>query len=122
MKRIFTLLLLCATLIGFTSCKKDPAIAKIFVRSQNNELITDAKVIIIADKELNGINLEYVDTVMTNSSGYAEIFLNDYFVKAGKEVTVGDFDIICKKLDMTGTGRVRCRANNTAVETVHIFN
>lgn len=122
MKRIFTLLLVCSVMFFLGACKKDPAVAKIFVRSQNNELVSDAKVIIIADKSENGIGLEYVDTVMTNASGYAEIVLNDYFTKSGKTSTVANFDIICKKLDMVGTGKIRCRANNLAVQTVFIFN
>lgn len=121
MKRIFTLLLICTALLSFSACKKDPSVAKIFVRSQNNQLMTGTQVVIIADRAANESDLEYVDTLMTNSSGYVEFMLDEYFQQTGESVKVGTFDIICKKLDFQGTGRIRCRMNNTAVETVYIF-
>ncbi len=120
MNRFFTLLLICTALFSLNACKKDPAVAKIFVRSENNQLMTDARVVIIADRINNESNVEYVDTLFTNSTGYVEFFLNDYFSQTGS-VTVGTFDILCEKGNNRGTGIIRCRANNTAVETVFIY-
>lgn len=104
-----------------SACKKDPSVAKVFVRSQNNQLMTGAQVVIIADRVGNESDIEYVDTLLTNSSGYVEFMMDEYFSQTGESITVGTFDVICKKLDFEGTGRIRCRKNNTAVETIYIF-
>ena len=106
MKRILTLLLICSSIIALSACKKDPAVAKVFVRTQNNQLISEAQVVIIADRVNNSSDIEYVDTLMTNSSGYAQFMLDEYFSKTGKENTTGAFDVIVKKADFIGTGRL----------------
>lgn len=119
LKSNFTLVILLLSMAFFQSCKdKSPSIAKIFVRSNSNELLTDARVVIIADLENNESNIEYVDTLNTNSSGYAEFNLKDYFEKVDKKVTVGTFNIICRKSGLEGFGKIRARINTTAVETV----
>lgn len=103
------------------SCKdKAPSIAKIFVRSQSNELLSEARVVIIAAIEDNESNTEYVDTVITNTSGFAEFNLQDYYSKVGKSVSVATFDVICRKSGHEGTGTIRTRVNTTAVETIRI--
>jgi hypothetical protein len=106
--------------IGFVQgCKnKNPSIAKIYTRSNSNELLNDVKVVIIGDVNSDPVTLAYVDTLMTNASGFAEFNMDEYFLKAGEENTVGYFDIIIKKDGKQGEGRIRCRAHNTAVETV----
>lgn len=117
----FTLVIILFSVTFFQSCKdKDPSIAKIFVRSNSNELITESRVVIIADIENNESNIEYVDTINTNSSGYAEFNLKDYFDKVDKKVTVATFDIVCRKSGLEGVGKIRARVNTTAVETVHL--
>jgi hypothetical protein len=107
-----------ATVMIFSGCKsKDPSILKVFVRSENNELVASAKVVIIGDVNSNPPTMPYVDTVVTNQSGFAEFNMDDYFNSSGEETT-GYFDIIVKKDTKTGEGRIRCRQHITAVETV----
>ena len=62
------------------SCKNDePSIVKIFVRSASNELVSGAKVIIIGDVDSNPATLPYVDTVVTNGSGFASFNVQGHF-------------------------------------------
>ena len=105
------------------SCEsKDPAILKVFVRSSTNQLISGAKVIAIGDQQSNPPTLEYVDTAFTNSSGFATINLDDYFVMSGEGNTTGYFDIIVEYNTKQGTGYSRCRVHTTSVETVYLPN
>lgn len=108
------------------SCKNDdPSVAKIFVRSASNELVVGAKVVIIGDVNSNPATIPYVDTVITNNSGFAVFYLDDHFDEGvsqnGKDYTVAYFDIIAKKGSLTATGNIRTRVHTTAVETVY-FN
>ncbi|MBI1838279.1 MAG: hypothetical protein HYR91_13540 [Flavobacteriia bacterium] len=109
------------TLFIFNSCKnKENSVLKIYVRSKSNELVSDAKVIIIGDVNSNPPTIEYVDTAATNSSGFATFDMQPYFDKAGeKKNPTGYFDIIFKKDTKTGEGRVRCRVHITTVETLY---
>ena len=68
----YSLLILIALSFGFLqSCKnKKPSVVKVFVRSASNELVSGAKVIIIGDINSNPATMEYVDTVVTNESGF----------------------------------------------------
>ncbi|HLU87408.1 MAG TPA: hypothetical protein VKZ44_06605 [Taishania sp.] len=121
LKTGITLLAVTATLLILGSCKeKDPSIAKIFVRSNSNELQADVRVVIIADVSKNESPVEYVDTLLTNNSGFVEFNLDDYYSAAGKKVAVANFDILCRKNNLTGTGKIRARVNTTAVETIKI--
>ncbi len=105
------------------SCKdKAPSVAKIFVRSASHELLSDARVVIIADVEENESTIEYVDTLMTNSSGFVEFNLDDYYSQVGKSIKVATFDLICRKSGLEGVGKIRTRVNTTAVETVKLAN
>jgi len=116
---IFVLLVLA---IGFAqSCKnKEPSVVKIFVRSASNELIEGAKVVIIGDPSSNPATNAYVDTVITNSSGFASFNVEPYFDAAGDDVEVAYYDIIAKSGTKTGFGYVRSRIHTTAVETVFL--
>lgn len=96
--------------------------AKVFVRSASNELLSDARVVIVAKVEENESSIEYVDTLMTNSSGFAEFNLNDYYSQVGKSVTVATFDVICRKSGTEGIGKMRTRVHTTAVETIKLSN
>jgi hypothetical protein len=116
-KGLFAIAFVAAVTI-LSGCKsKDPSILKVFVRSENNELVASAKVVIIGDVNSNPPTMAFVDTVVTNQSGFAEFNMDAYFDNSGKETT-GYFDIIVKKDTKTGEGRIRCRQHITAVETV----
>ncbi len=95
---------------------------KIFVRSASNELLKDAKVVIIGDVNSNPPTNAYVDTLLTNSSGFAEFNLQEYFDAAGKDNSVAYFDVIAKKDGKEGNAYVRCRAHTTTVETIFLSN
>lgn len=105
------------------SCtQEDPSIVKIFVRSNSNELIVGAKVIIIADLQADEDTKSHVDTVITNSAGYATFYLDDYYKLAGEGNDVTFFDIVVKTTTKTASGYIRSRAHTTAVETVFLPN
>ena len=113
---------LFAATFMFSGCEsKDPSVLKIFVRSANNELQSGAKVVVIGDVNSNPPTNAYVDTVVTNQSGFASFSMDDYFNNAG-ESTTGYFDLIIKKDDKTAEGRVRCREHITTVETIFLPN
>lgn len=111
---------LVSVLLILSSCKKDPSILKVFVRSSNNELVNNAKVIIIADVDSEPATPAYVDTVQTNSSGFAYFDMAEFFSKLGKKETTGYFDVLVKKDPSQGTGYIRCRAHITNVLTVYL--
>lgn len=98
--------------------KKDPSIIKVFVRSSNNTLLQDAKVVIVADVNSDPPTEAYVDTLMTNSAGFASFDMADFFGEKPKKGSTGYFDIIARKDGKEGIGRIRCRAYITNVETV----
>lgn len=114
-----SLFLLAISVIS--SCKNDdPSVLKIFVRSSSNELQNGAKVVIIGDINSNPATLPYVDTVITNASGFATFNMDDYFDNSGADNTTGYFDVIVKQGTTQGTEYVRCRAHITTVETVFL--
>lgn len=116
-----TLLTLLFSVTLLNSCKdKAPSIAKIFVRSASNELLSDARVVIVANLDDNDSNIEYVDTLMTNSSGYAEFNIGEYYTQAGASTSVAEFTVICRKAGFEGIGKIRTRVHTTAVETIVI--
>jgi hypothetical protein len=103
------------------SCKnKEPSVVKIFVRSASNELVEGAKVIIIGDVDSNPPTLPYVDTVVTNNSGFAYFNVQPHYDGGDKDYTVAYFDIIVKKDSQTAFGTIRSRVHTTAVETVYL--
>lgn len=100
-------------------CKNDdPSVLKIFVRSNSNELLNAARVVIIGDLQSNPPSKAFVDTVYTNSSGFAEFDMDSYFDSSGDET--GYFDVLVEKDTLSGTGYVRCRQHITTVETVYL--
>ena len=92
------LFLSISILSTFSACKnKDASVLKIYIRSKNNELLADTKVVIIGDVKSNPPTKEYVDTASTNASGYATFDMQPYFDLAGeKENPTGYFDIVFK--------------------------
>lgn len=118
--RIFGMVLATVALI-VSSCKNDePSVLKVFVRSASTDLQTNATVVIIADVQVNSSSQEYVDTLLTNESGFAYYNLQKYFDLAGEENEIAYFDIVAKKETRQGEDRVRCRVHTTAVETVFL--
>lgn len=119
--RKLSLVGVAAALIVVAACKKkDPSVLKVFVRSNNNELVNNAQVIIIADINSDPPTPAYVDTVLSNSSGFAQFDMSEYFDGLGKDQTTGYFDILVKIDTRQGEEYVRCRAHNTAVKTVYL--
>lgn len=111
---------LVSVLMALSSCKKDPSVLKVFVRTYNNELANNAKVIIIGDVNSDPATPAYVDTVQTNSSGFAYFDMEDFFSKLGKKETTGYFDVLAKKDTNQGSGYIRCRAHITNVLTINL--
>jgi hypothetical protein len=106
-----------------TSCKNtDPSVLKIFVRSSSNELLEGAQVVVIGDLQSNPPTNAFVDTLITNSSGFVVFNMNNYFDAASEANSTGYFDVIAKKNTKSGSGYVRCRMHLTTVETVFLLN
>tara|TARA_Y100000385_G_scaffold291946_1_gene374430 strand:+ start:9526 stop:9906 length:381 start_codon:yes stop_codon:yes gene_type:complete len=122
-RKIGLMLFVCLS-VGFVqSCKnKEPSGIKIFVRSASNELVEGAKVIIVGDINSDPETLEYVDTVITNVSGFATFNMKAYYDVAGDDNVVAYFDVIAKFDTKTATGYLRSRSHTTAVETVYLPN
>lgn len=126
MKRItrkLAILSLVVLSIGFLhSCKNDnPSVIKVFVRSASNELVPGAKVVIIGDVNSNPETFAYVDTIVTNGSGFAYFNVQPYYDEAGeKENPVAYFDIVAKTDNKTAMGYIRSRVHTTAVETIFL--
>jgi hypothetical protein len=108
--------------IGFAqSCKnKEPSVVKVFVRSASNQVVEGAKVIIVGDVNSTPVTNSYVDTLITNSSGFTQFNLAPYYDAATEEQTVAYFDIIVTTNTKTAEGTVRSRVHTTAVETVFL--
>lgn len=125
MARKLGLLVFVCLSIGFIqSCKnKEPSVIKIFVRSASNELVEGAQVVIIGDVNSNPPTLTYVDSALTNSSGFATFDMFSYYETAGENNTVGYFDIVAKQgTKVNNNENIRSRAHTTAVETVYLPN
>ena len=110
--------------IGFLqSCKnKEPSAIKIFVRSESNEIVEGAKVVIIGDIDSNPETLPYVDTLLTNASGFATFNMKAYYDEAGEDSEISYFDIVAKHSTKAANGYIRSRVHTTAVETVYLQN
>lgn len=104
------------------SCKnKNPSVVKIFVRSSSNELVSGAKVIIIGDPSSSPTTQAYIDTVITNGSGFAYFNVQPYYDAAGeKDNPVAYFDVIAKTDLLQENGYIRSRVHTTAVETIFL--
>lgn len=119
--RLFTITALLTLVASSYGCKKkDPSILKVFVRSNSNELISEAQVIIIGDIHSDPATAYYTDTLQTNSSGFAQFDMSTFFDAQDKNTTTGYFNILVKKNPAQATGYIKCRAHITAVQTVVI--
>ena len=125
MKKTFALLSCFCMMLMFigilSSCKSDdPSVLKIFVRSASNELLEGAQVVIIGDPASDPPTKAYVDTLLTNSTGYAEFNLDTYFSSSGTSNFIAYFDVLVKNNLTSGSAYVRCRKNITSVETIFV--
>lgn len=112
---------LTAMLLVLNSCKnKDPSVLKVFVRNESNELLAGAKVIIVADVNSDPPSPAFVDTVLTNASGFAYFDIGDFVDAMDKDQTTGYFNVLAKKDTRDGTAYVRVRAHITTVNTVYV--
>lgn len=124
MKQIskFTLLFFAALLalnLGLSSCEsKEDSILRVFVRDENNDLLPNAKVIIIGDTKSNPPTMDYVDTLFSNNQGVAEFNMNEFYTAGGKVTTSGYFDILVKYLNKQAAGYVRVKEHIISVSTV----
>lgn len=122
LRRILVILLALVALAPLQGCKsKDPSVIKVFVRNTSgNEFVAFARVTITADVESNDSKIPYGDTLVTNTSGYAEFNVDRYFEETGKKITVGYFDVIVKSSGKQNTDRVRARKTLTNVTTIYL--
>jgi hypothetical protein len=120
--KILALLTLTALSLGFLqSCKnKEPSIIKIYVRTESNAVAVGVKVILIGDQSSDPKTNAFVDTLVTNESGFAEFNMEDHFSEGDKDYEVGYYRVIAKTPAKYGEGYVRARVHTTAVETVFI--
>lgn len=122
-RKIGLLVFVCLSVGFIQSCKnKEPSAIKIFVRSSSNELVEGARVVIIGDVNSNPPTNTYVDSLLTNASGFAVFEMKAYYDAAGENNTVGYFDVVAKFGTKTVNGSIRSRAHTTAVETVYLPN
>jgi hypothetical protein len=122
MKKLF-FIPICIGVLLLSSCEpKDPSILKVYVRTSTNSLVDNARVVVIGDQQSNPATMDFVDTIYTNSSGFATLNMDQYFDKYrnGDQNTTGYFDIIVDNDVASGSGKVRCRIHTTSVETVYI--
>jgi hypothetical protein len=110
-----------AVMILMAGCKNDdPSTLKIYVRSASNELVAGAQVVVIGDVNSNPPTNAYVDTLVTNASGFVAFNMQEFFDNSDE--TTGYFDLVVKKDIKTAYGYVRCREHITTVETIFLPN
>ena len=112
---------ICIGLFILSSCEsKDPSILKVYVRTTSNGLVDNARVVLIGDQQSNPATMDFVDTIYTNSSGFATINMDQYFDKLpnSNKNTTGYFDLIVEKDTTSGVGQAKCKIHTTTVETV----
>ena len=120
-KTLFFLIILTSFLGLSHSCKNDdPSVIKIYVRSASNQLVGDAQVIIVGDVNSNPTTNPYVDTLISNSSGFAQFNLSPYYDVADKDQTVAYFDVFVKSDTKIAEGYIRSRKHTTAVESIFL--
>jgi len=119
--KIFALLTLSISLVFLQACKnKELSIIKVYVRTESNANAVGAKVILIGDQNSDPKTNSFVDTLVTNDSGFVEFSMDDHFSEGDKDYEVGYFRIIAKTSSKYGEGYIRARVHTTAVETVFI--
>ncbi|MEX2484799.1 MAG: hypothetical protein WED10_09570 [Brumimicrobium sp.] len=118
LNKIFSFAIVICTIGLFVSCKKDPSILKVYVRSNNHILTQDAKVRIVGN--LSEGTPEHFQETRTNESGVATFNLDDLFdsYEKGKE-KVAIFTLYAKDSSNLYTSKsVRAKAYVTSTETI----
>lgn len=117
------LLFIAVFFMTLTSCKKDPTVLKIYVKSASNQLVPGARVTIAGDIYSNPATREYVDTAITNTTGYATFDMDKYFGTKPAKSEVGYFTVYVKSDGKQGSVEdTRVRVHITNVETVKLSN
>jgi hypothetical protein len=119
--KFLSLIIILLGAFSIVSCKKNKneiSTLKVFVRDENDELITNARVIIIGDTKSEPATIDYVDTLFTDKQGVAEFDLADFFTSAGKAVNSGYFNILVRYQEEQVKGYTRVKRNIVSVETV----
>ncbi|MDX1444800.1 hypothetical protein [Lishizhenia sp.] len=130
MKKLVSLFaFLMVGVLLLSSCQeKDPSVGKVFVRNYNNQLISDATVIIVGDKDSDPATPSYTDTLTTNASGFAAFDLSSLFERYDKEAEkVAYFDVLVKYEDKEvwsdesqNQKQLKARQHITQVITVYL--
>lgn len=103
----------------FISCKsKDPSVLKVFVRDENDQLLPQAKVIVVGDTKSEPATIDYVDTAFTDAQGVAQFDMEEFYKASGKATTSGYFDILVKFGEKQAESRTRIKKHMVTVETV----
>jgi hypothetical protein len=120
-KRFTLITILSLFVIGFifSSCEsKDPSILKVYVRDNNNNLLSKAQVVIIGDTKSNPPTAYYVDTLFTDDFGVAVFEMEDFYKVSTQKTTSGYFDILVKYQTNVVLGSVRVKKHITTVQTI----
>ncbi|MEX1193093.1 MAG: hypothetical protein WEA99_14080 [Brumimicrobium sp.] len=118
LNKIFSFVVIICTIGLLISCKKDPSILKVYVRSNNHVLTPDAKVRIVGDISEN--TPEHFQETRTNESGVATFNLDDLFdsYDSGQE-KVAIFTLYAKDSSSLFTSKsIRTKAYVTSTETI----
>lgn len=111
-------------IVLFSSCgEKDPSVAKVFVRNYNSQLISDATVVLVGDKDSEPATPSFTDTLTTNASGFAAFDLSTHFEQYTKDQEkIGYFDVLVKyeNKETWSEEQIKARAHITSVITVYL--
>lgn len=118
-KNIFLSLIVGFSAVFMTSCEnEDESVLKIFVRSSNNVLTPDARVMIVGDVDQG--TPEYKSETITNESGVAIFNLGELFDQYGKkDDKVAYFSVYAKDTaEFYTKDKARAKQYLTSTETI----
>lgn len=117
-KKIFPFIIALFTIGLIVSCKKDPSILKVYVRSNNLILTPEATVRIVGDISEN--TPEHFQETRTNESGVATFNLDKLFDTYGSDQQkVAIFTLYAKDSSNVFTSKsIRTKAYVTTTETI----
>jgi len=105
----------------FSCQEKDPSIAKIFVRNNNNILVEDVDVMLVAEPSATPV---FNETARTGQAGYAVFNLDpvfDQFTRKEKKERMGEFKIyLPSDTGIVKMGEITSRPHITAVKTIFL--
>jgi hypothetical protein len=120
MKNILVILIAITAITTLNSCrKKKDTIANIYVRDENDEIVSSAMVVLYGTNTAGTPQQVAVfDTAYTNSSGLASFNYNDLYQLGQAGVAV--LDIKAQKQNRVGQGIIKIEAEKVNEETVFI--